>query len=116
MRHAIVENGVVVNVVLADEVYGRANGWIPTEEAGASWLFDGENFAPPPPDLILHGHIVRAERDTRLLASDAVVLPDRWARMTAEQQQAWSDYRQALRDVPLQQGFPLEIVWPTKPE
>tara|TARA_R100000664_G_scaffold16186_1_gene24909 strand:- start:3530 stop:4003 length:474 start_codon:yes stop_codon:yes gene_type:complete len=25
-------------------------------------------------------------------------------------------YRQALRDVPAQEGFPLDITWPTKPE
>jgi hypothetical protein len=30
-------------------------------------------------------------------------------------QSAWADYRQALRDVPQQSGFPQEVVWPTKP-
>lgn len=29
--------------------------------------------------------------------------------------QAWVDYRQALRDVPQQSGFPEDIVWPEKP-
>jgi hypothetical protein len=28
---------------------------------------------------------------------------------------AWATYRQALRDVPLQAGFPWEITWPTQP-
>ena len=28
----------------------------------------------------------------------------------------WDEYRQALRDVPAQEGFPTDIVWPTKPE
>ena len=28
---------------------------------------------------------------------------------------AWKVYRQALRDVPEQEGFPLAIVWPVKP-
>jgi len=28
----------------------------------------------------------------------------------------WQTYRQALRDVPLQTGFPEEIEWPEKPE
>ena len=27
----------------------------------------------------------------------------------------WAPYRQALRDVPEQSGFPTDIVWPTKP-
>lgn len=29
---------------------------------------------------------------------------------------AYSEYRQALRDVPSQPGFPNNIIWPTKPE
>jgi hypothetical protein len=28
----------------------------------------------------------------------------------------WAPYRQALRDVPQQPGFPENIQWPTKPE
>ena len=31
-------------------------------------------------------------------------------------QAAWAVYRQALRDVPAQAGFPWEAQWPTKPE
>jgi len=31
-------------------------------------------------------------------------------------QAAWATYRQALRDVPQQAGFPSDINWPTTPE
>lgn len=60
---------------------------------------------------------VRAERDEKLatevdpIAGNAL----RWAALTAEQQQAWADYRQALLDIPQQSGFPHNVVWPTKP-
>ena len=27
----------------------------------------------------------------------------------------WRTYRQALRDVPTQEGFPNTVTWPTKP-
>lgn len=30
--------------------------------------------------------------------------------------QEWKDYRQALRDITLQEGFPFNVVWPTKPD
>lgn len=30
--------------------------------------------------------------------------------------QQWQDYRQALRDITLQEGFPLNVTWPAKPE
>lgn len=28
----------------------------------------------------------------------------------------WAPYRQALRDIPQQAEFPMNVVWPTKPE
>lgn len=61
---------------------------------------------------------VRSKRDA-LLATEVdpiVSNPLRWASMTAEQQQEWVDYRQALLDIPQQAGFPHDVVWPTKPE
>lgn len=30
--------------------------------------------------------------------------------------QEWQDYRQSLRDITNQSGYPTEVVWPTKPE
>lgn len=60
---------------------------------------------------------VRAERDMKLAAEVDPIAGNalRWASLTAEQQQAWADYRQALLEVPQQAGFPHEVVWPTKP-
>jgi hypothetical protein len=60
---------------------------------------------------------VRATRDYILttvvdpLASNIL----RWNDLTAEQQQAWADYRRALLDVPQQEGFPETVIWPTAP-
>jgi len=51
---------------------------------------------------------VRAERDELLAASDTMALADRIT-------DAWRTYRQALRDVPDQSGFPTNITWPVKP-
>jgi len=42
--------------------------------------------------------------------------PLRWADMTAEKQTEWAAYRRALLDVPQQEGFPINITWPTQPE
>ena len=40
--------------------------------------------------------------------------------MTPEKQKelhkaAWATYRQELRDLPLQDGFPFDVTYPTKP-
>jgi hypothetical protein len=62
--------------------------------------------------------IAAVERVTRddLLKSDVdVINAVRWNAMSAEDQAAWTTYRQALRDVPQQEGFPFTITWPTKP-
>lgn len=49
MRYAIIENGVVRNVVLASEELAAERGWIRTDEAGPGWTWDGAKFAAPPP-------------------------------------------------------------------
>ena len=51
----------------------------------------------------------RAERDRLLKETDHYGLSD--VTMSAEM----TTYRQALRDVPQQDGFPASITWPTKP-
>ena len=52
---------------------------------------------------------VRQERDSLIASTDVWALSDRT--MTAEQ----TAYRQALRDITGQAGFPTNITWPTKP-
>ena len=59
--------------------------------------------------------ILRKERGNRLVASDIIVLPDRWANMSDDSKTAWSDYRQALRDLPATTPDPTNITWPTEP-
>jgi hypothetical protein len=57
---------------------------------------------------------VRNIRNFRLKKSDKYVTPD--YPVTAEKLQEWRTYRQALRDITLQPGFPNTVVWPTQPE
>ncbi len=53
---------------------------------------------------------VRADRNARLCASDWTQIAD----STADKA-AWAAYRQALRDVPSQAGFPQTVTWPEQP-
>jgi len=53
---------------------------------------------------------VRSERDQKLKDTDWMGMSD--VTMSTE----WATYRQALRDVPSQAGFPHTITWPTEPE
>jgi hypothetical protein len=47
MRYAIIENGTVVNVVVADAQIASANGWIDCPTAGPYWTYANGVFTAP---------------------------------------------------------------------
>jgi hypothetical protein len=106
----------------------NALGWIQAEyahdSAGSACLEPGDPLydraqagefgsiapfvAPDPAEIAAQD--ARAERDRLLAASDWTQVAD--APVDAA---AWATYRQALRDVPQQAGFPDNITWPEAP-
>ena len=66
--------------------------WVDARDAATAWV------------------AVRAERDALLKATDWTQLPD----VPPSTRALWTDYRQALRDVP-EQADPFGIVWPVAP-
>lgn len=57
---------------------------------------------------------VRASRNQLLKDSDWTQLDD--TPLDNAKKMAWATYRQGLRDIPDQAGFPWGIQWPTQPE
>jgi hypothetical protein len=57
---------------------------------------------------------VSVKRKKLLESSDWTQLPN--GPLTTEQQQAWAVYRQELRDVTSQSGYPFNVIWPTPPQ
>lgn len=55
--------------------------------------------------------MARGERNSLLTGCDWTQSPD----VPQSTRELWASYRQALRDVPTQTGFPYEITWPTPP-
>ena len=53
---------------------------------------------------------LRGERDLLMAKCDWAMMPDAPTDKTA-----WAAYRQALRDIPEQSGFPISVIWPTPP-
>jgi hypothetical protein len=106
------------------EINHPSYGWIPFtaspndveplgRELFANLEHSAEPFiAPPTPDPaeVLAAE-TRAKRDNLLTASDWTQVAD-----APVDQAAWAIYRQALRDIPAQEGFPASVVWPTPPE
>ena len=56
---------------------------------------------------------ILVRRNELLYKSDWTQIPNN--PLTTEQQNAWETYRQELRDVPEQQGYPYNVVWPIAP-
>jgi hypothetical protein len=52
----------------------------------------------------------RTKRNTLLTASDWTQVLD-----TPVDQDKWADYRQELRDISKQSGFPTNVAWPVEP-
>jgi hypothetical protein len=78
----------------------------PTEDAG-QWVL-GYDVVQKTEDMA--GDNIRRERNRLLSETDWMALSD--STMSAE----WATYRQALRDITTQEGFPYAVEWPTKPE
>lgn len=57
---------------------------------------------------------MRVERDAMLAGCDWTMVED--VPLSANEKAAWTAYRQALRDVPEQGGFPWVIEWPVRPD
>ena len=122
------ENNSRIDVEINHPVYG----WIPytvdqndqdkTISNSDILFLIGSNFEAyvPPTQQELdeqEAFLVRQRRDEILTTEvDPIVSnPLRWAEMTPDEQQAWSDYRRALLDITLQSGFPHDINWPIAP-
>jgi hypothetical protein len=109
MKYAIIENGKVANIALAESPL--ESNWVPGEDAAIGDLYQDGQFVPAPPDTEAEANAARAQRNALLAASDWTQLAD-----APVDDLAWAVYRQELRDVPNQAGFPLTIVWPVQPE
>jgi hypothetical protein len=56
---------------------------------------------------------VSQKRQKLLYSSDWTQIPNN--PLTTVQQEAWATYRQELRDIPQQSGYPFNVVWPVAP-
>jgi len=71
------------------------------------------NGIPPTPTEIETANY--AQRAQLLFESDWTDTAAAQARLSNQQKNDWANYRQALRDITNQSGWPIEPHWPTKP-
>ena len=68
----------------------------------------------PEPTVQELASMVRSQRDAKLSATDYLVAPD--YPISPEDLEDVKAYRQALRDIPEQSGFPKNVQWPVEPQ
>jgi hypothetical protein len=78
-------------------------------------FIDGALVLDASVDLERQAALARAERDARIANHIDTINAVRWAALTEEQRAALLAYRQALLDIPSQEGFPSHIEWPEAP-
>ena len=121
MKAHVIENNVVVNTIEVESLDFMPN-LVKATEGGIGWAYADGVFTAPVVVVSDEeaAQQVRNRRDSLLSKSDWVttraVDQNAADNLGIQVPQVWLDYRQALRDVPAQAGFPHTIVWPTEPE
>jgi len=83
--------------------------WLGDAYVDQGWFEVGEETTVPMTANEVNATIEQWLRNTAwAVASDDTTI-------TRGQRADWMTFRQALRDIPLQAGFPTSIVWPTEP-
>ncbi len=119
MKAYLVENSIVTNILLVDSIDIMPNLIEATQPASIGWIYDGTSFTNPNHDkendiITPLKESLRKERNELLSGTDWTQAID--SPLNAEDKTAWATYRQSLRDIPDQSGFPTEVTWPTEPE
>jgi hypothetical protein len=110
-KFAIIENDIVVNVAIGENPI--AENWIHSENAKIGDKYENGVFVTPTQNEEFLAKSRRSWRDFLLAESDWRIIKD--LEITGSINQEWARYRQALRDIPSQSGFPLNVIWPEKP-
>lgn len=96
-------------VEIAEPIPESPNGWYQYHLATQQWV-DTRTEQQKYDDAAAQ---VKKKRDFLLYESDWTQIPNN--PLTNEQQQAWAVYRQELRDIPQQAGYPFNVDWPIAP-
>jgi len=118
MKLAEIKRNKVVNIIEVDPINipNWAKGWpdVSKGEGNIGDSYDGVSFSKPPVPVAELAADIRAKRDALIAESDWTQLAD--SPFTAAQKAVWASYREALRNIPQQAGFPSTITWPTQPK
>jgi len=102
------ETGEKVEFRLDDEPDDTMTDIEPTDR-DAQWIEEESRWEIPQE---VKEQRIRDERDNLLKETDYIMMPD----YPLSDKSEWQTYRQALRDITDQSGFPDNVTWPVKPK
>lgn len=76
VNFAIVENGVVTNIAVADPEFAKEQGWIPARSAAIGDIYDGTAFHRPDPPVKEEKPVTASEILSQLTSKEAEKLVD----------------------------------------
>ena len=117
------ENG---NLPVGTELDQYLVGFIPTwhlarQERLANGISNANEIASlVEPEPVIEPTLEQTSNEIRTIRNDLLSKSD-WtqtldAPLIEVEKNAWAEYRQALRDIPMQNGFPTNIQWPMAPD
>ena len=81
----------------------KPDQWAEFDYEAGSWVSKSDSLGAE--------NDARKQRDALLAASDWTQVPDAPANL-----KKWKVYRQKLRDITEQKGFPFDVIWPDQPK
>lgn len=99
-------------MIPSDSIEMAEDDWLRCISEPNRWVIQGGKLvqAPFPAPAEALAQEARTKRNALLAASDWTQVAD-----APVDQAAWATYRQALRDITEQAGFPTDINWPVQP-
>lgn len=110
----VVENRITIDSIESFVSYKEGIELAPQHDGQIGWIWNGTGWNIPV-DLEKLAETVRLERDNLLSCYVDKLNGARWDFMSQEEKNIWIQYRQDLLDVPQQEGFPENVIWPQKP-
>ena len=120
----------VVNTKEIDSQIGQGESFIEGEFDDVSYYIENDAAVQIPPQpsqysvfdfttkqWVLNPDLASSDvltaRNKLLFSTDWTQIPNN--PLTSEKQAEWATYRQELRDIPQQSGYPYNVVWPVAP-
>ena len=110
LTDAVIESLGLARIVSTEKPSGHIVEELPPAQVDNVWTQQWSVRQPTEEETVAKAAAMRVERNRYLSESDWTQVAD-----APVDKEVWTSYRQALRDITEQAGFPWEVSWPEQP-